>query len=329
MNDPSKLRFVSSSLDISKLENVVHLENKITARCPACTAEGGDTLGVHLVVYADGNYGCVKHQGDKDHSRCIWKLVGLNRKLDPIEEQRWRRRRAQEQIEKSRKCELIRAAKSSRGNLIEKYEWTIGSVIQESPQSPCVPNVETCPRRFLGSLFRPRDLLWTGEVNETGQPHHTTHWRTCKEWLNAPQGTRIGPYVAPSTWRPGSFSRSNTNVLTDPYTVLDFDGLDGIQPQTPEQKMELVNAGLALTRWLRDVLHWQLAAILLTGSKGAHVWFRTPPSPILDSLNTVHREFGLDSKLIGHPAQPCRLPGHAHPKTGNLSRVIWLQQPIY
>lgn len=327
MNDPSSARFAVSSLDLSRLENMVHLENKITARCPACAADGGDNKGNHLVIFPSGGYGCVRYQGDKEHNRRIKKLVGLNREMDPLEEQLWRRNRAQEQIEKIHKNELIRAAESNRSKIIERYDWDLGSVTLESPQPPFEPAVQTCPRRFLGALFRPGDLLWTGELNDTGQLRHTIQWRTCEEWLNAPQGMRIGPHVAPSVWKQGSFSRSTSNVLSDPYVVLDFDGLDGIQPQTREEKIALVRAGLALTRWLRDALHWQLAAILLTGSKGIHVWFRTPPPIALKSLKDVYLQFGLDHLLIGHPAQPCRLPGHPHPKTGNLSRVIWLRHP--
>ena len=328
MSTTSEPNMAVLCLDLSLLYNVVYHGTKITARCPACTAEGADTLGIHLVVYPNGKYACVKYQGDKNHNRHIWKLVGLKRKLDPIEERRWRQCRAQEQIEKRRKTELLRAAKSNRDRLIEQHGWSIASVVSESPQSPSDIVVETCPRRFLGSLFLPDDRLWTGELNSTGQPHNSVHWKTCDEWVSAPQGTPIGPYVSPATWKPAIYSRTNTNVLTSPYVVLDFDGLDGIQPTTPEEKDALVNAGLAFTRWLRDVLHWQLCAILLTGSKGVHVWFRTPPGSVLDSLKTVHREFGIDPKLIGHPAQPCRLPGHPHPKTGNLSRVLWLQKPI-
>lgn len=64
------------SLDLSKLECVRSLPGKIIARCPACAEAGGDKRGNHLVIYPDGQYGCVAHQGDKRHRKRIMRLVG-------------------------------------------------------------------------------------------------------------------------------------------------------------------------------------------------------------------------------------------------------------
>lgn len=66
------------SLDVSKLQNVVKSPNgEIQCRCPACAAAGCDTKGEHLKIYADGKYSCAANQGDKEHSKQIYKLAGL------------------------------------------------------------------------------------------------------------------------------------------------------------------------------------------------------------------------------------------------------------
>jgi hypothetical protein len=66
-------------LDLHKLENVKHAGNGcIVARCPACAAEGHDSAGNHLKVYASGKYGCVTHKEDKEHTKTIFKLAGKN-----------------------------------------------------------------------------------------------------------------------------------------------------------------------------------------------------------------------------------------------------------
>jgi len=66
------------SLDISKLQNVVKSPNgDIQARCPACAAAGKDSKGVHLKIYVDGKYACAANQGDKEHTKEIYKLAGV------------------------------------------------------------------------------------------------------------------------------------------------------------------------------------------------------------------------------------------------------------
>jgi len=64
------------ALDLKKLEGVRRVGDKIIARCPACAASGHDERGEHVVLYPDGRFGCVKHQGDAEHRRLIWKLAG-------------------------------------------------------------------------------------------------------------------------------------------------------------------------------------------------------------------------------------------------------------
>lgn len=66
------------SLDLSKLQNVREQSGKTIARCPACAEAGMDETGEHLVIQADGRFGCVVHPGSagKPHRQRIAKLVG-------------------------------------------------------------------------------------------------------------------------------------------------------------------------------------------------------------------------------------------------------------
>ena len=66
------------SLDIAKLQNVREQGGKTIARCPACAEAGMDETGEHLVIQADGRFGCVVHPGagGKPHRQRIAKLVG-------------------------------------------------------------------------------------------------------------------------------------------------------------------------------------------------------------------------------------------------------------
>jgi hypothetical protein len=75
------------SLDASKLERVRCRGRKTIARCPACTEAGHDRRGEHLVINADGSYGCVLYPGDsadaKEHRKQIFALCG-DREIKPL-----------------------------------------------------------------------------------------------------------------------------------------------------------------------------------------------------------------------------------------------------
>jgi hypothetical protein len=68
-------------IDTNKLENVSRKEDsgKITARCPACAEAGADKTGEHLVIMADGKFGCAVNPGEAghDHRQRIFQLVGV------------------------------------------------------------------------------------------------------------------------------------------------------------------------------------------------------------------------------------------------------------
>ena len=147
------------------------------------------------------------------------------------------------------------------------------------------------------------------------------------EWQRHQSSPLIGPMTTPATWEPGTTSRSAKKVHAAPYTVLDFDGMDGNPPTTPDQLERHIEASLALIRWMREALEAELAAILFTGGKSLHAWIRTPDQDALQSIKNVADPLGIDPGLIGHPEHPCRLPGQVHSKTRKLSRVLWLQVP--
>ena len=52
--------------------------SKLVGQCPACAEEGGDKQRNHLVIQADGRFGCVIHPGaqGKAHRQRIFQLIG-------------------------------------------------------------------------------------------------------------------------------------------------------------------------------------------------------------------------------------------------------------
>jgi len=75
------------SLEVSRLENVRVRGGKTIARCPACGEAGHDQKGEHLVINADGRFGCVVYPGDsadaKEHRKRIFALCG-DREIKPL-----------------------------------------------------------------------------------------------------------------------------------------------------------------------------------------------------------------------------------------------------
>ena len=315
------------SLDINLLENLRSNNMKITARCPACAAAGNDRKGTHLFINVrTGQFGCAALPGDKEHRREIFAHVGIKSERDHQAERAWRRCRVKFGAEEAKGNLITARLRSERSKIIAAHTWTEADALADSPEQRSERLHD--PRHFLAALFPPDAVIWTGEVSHSGQNgKHATRWRTVSAWQDAPKHS-VGPLVSPATWAEGETSRAAANVASSPFVVLYFDGLDGIKPETPEKLREHIAASLAITRWLRDALAWELAAILFTGSKSIHAWFHSPPQASLESLKHTAPALGVDAGLIGRPEHPCRLPGWIHPKTGKPSRVLWLQQQI-
>lgn len=276
------------------------------------------------MILPSGKFACAAMPGDGEHRRRIFALVGVAGGRGSEVRPAWRERVAKEQRETLPRERLVAAVKAARAEIVASHEWKPADVWESSPQRIDCPQVAGCPRHFLGSLFPAEALVWTGEVFEGGE-RHAGRWRSVADWRAAPEGERVGPMVSPAVWRPGSASRAAGMVLRSPFTVLDFDGFDGVKPEGPAEIGKHVRASLALVRWMREELTWDLAALLWTGGKGLHAWFHTPSEVVLAELRDAAGPLGLDAGLIGRPEHPCRLPGHPHSRTGKVSRVLWLQ----
>lgn len=316
-----------SYLDLTLLENVRHRADDVISACPACREEGKDSDRDNLRVYAAGPFNCIAHPKDREHNRRIFALVGVRgeKALDPVEKRQWRERRARELQRERDVVALQETAKAHREKIIARWEWDLADVWENSPQRIDCQLVESDPRWFISSLFPQDSVVWAGEVHESGQEGiHGSRWKTVAEWHDE---QRVGPMTTPAIWKPGTLSRAAEFVIATPYVVLDFDGLDGRKPQTPHEIEVHLHTSLALIRWIREGLHWELAAILFTGSVSLHAWFHSPPQDVVESLKATAAALGMDAGLIGHPEHPCRLPGQIHAKTGGTSRTLWLQSP--
>jgi hypothetical protein len=317
-------------IDPSRLENARPKGMDIISACPACRENGKDRAGNNLRVFPSGAFHCIAHPKEREHNRRVLALVGIRddseSESDFDDHRAWKKHRIHERLRERDAAILRAAARKHRAAIIRRHSWSAAEVWEDSPQRIDDPFVESDSRHFLASLFPGNAILWAGAVHHSGTSHARC-WKTCSEWQLASEAP--GPMTTPATWKPGIHSRNAGNVLAAPYTVLDFDGFDGVKPATPDDLEAHLQASLAMIRWLREGMDWSLAAIIWTGSKSLHAWFHAPPADALQSLRNTAADFGIDAGLIGSPAHPCRLPGQRHEKTGGMSRVIWLAECLH
>jgi len=315
----------NDSLDLSRLEKLrQQAGGKLIARCPACAEEGGDRKGNHLAVFPDGRFACAARAGDEIHRREIFGLVGLRQPRPPQLASHSRRKNLSRTSRRAEGRPTEPTREKTRAHcrkLIERWRWAPEDIWDDSPTRP-KPAVDD-PRIFLAALFPPEARLWTGAVHHSG-PGHEDRWRTMEEWFDSPV-QELGPMTCPATWRSETTHRRADSVEASPYVVLDFDGPKGWKPTDSEDVVRHIAGSIAIVRWLRECRSWELAALVQTGSKSIHAWFRQPDPDTIESLRKHTEDLGIDAGLIGHPEHPCRLPGQRHEKTGRLSRTLWLQ----
>ena len=145
-------------------------------------------------------------------------------------------------------------------------------------------------RRLL-QLFGETDVIWIGDIKDSGLPAHARNFRTKREWDREEHCP--AQFTCPATFKPDSYSRSKSNVLTRPYLVVESDTL----------KKEEIGA---VFRWLNKYL--PLYAVVDTGSgRSIHGWFAMPPAKSVPLLKQTLMELGCDGKMFTE-SQPCRLP---------------------
>lgn len=162
--------------------------------------------------------------------------------------------------------------------------------------------------RLLLQLFEPSDVIWCGELNDSGRGENGGNFRTCDEWLKLDRP--LGCFTCGSTFKPGTISRSADNVVSRRFLVCESDTLSQIQ-------------SAAIFRWLQ--LTMRLRAIVCTGGKSIHGWFDFPNDEHLAQLRIILPVVGCDPKMFG-ASQPCRMPGAWRPREGGprLQTLLYL-----
>lgn len=197
-------------------------------------------------------------------------------------------------------------AERFRPEMFERFYWPVEEILRDSPLQVCERDAEDQFRTWL-RLWPPHCHVWIGDVFSSGKPEHRTHFRPITDWYQI--GPALGNYTCGSSFKPGSFRRSNENLNGHRFMVIESDSL---------AKDEVG----AIFAYLRRRLKYRLHCIIDTAGKSLHAWFDAPRDRVREGrLKAGLIAFGCDPKVFTY-SQPVRVPGAW--RDGKLQRLIWL-----
>ena len=187
------------------------------------------------------------------------------------------------------------------------FHWPFAQIVEDSPLLVAERDAEDQFRTWL-RLWPAHCHVWIGDVFNSGKPEHKTHFRPVADWYQI--GPAMGNYTCGSSFKPGSFQRSNANCNGTRFMVVESDTL----------AKDAVGAVFA---YLQRRLHYKLHCIIDTAGKSLHAWFDAPRDKVREArLKAGLVAFGCDPKVFTY-SQPVRVPGAW--RDGKLQRLIWLK----
>lgn len=214
---------------------------------------------------------------------------------------------------------LEEKAKASLPVILREYKWNVEDIEAESQGFYPVGGQTGM---FLERMFKLDDVIWVGEPETTGSQLYRTHFQPMREWywLNESHGTHWH-FTCASTFKPGTFSRSNINVQETKFLVVEGDSILG-DIQDDENYTKNKNACGGLFNWLRTSVKLELRAVVDAGRRSLHAWYDFPAMEKFEELKIVLPCLGADRAMF-KPTQPCRLPGVTR-DNGKEQRLLWI-----
>jgi len=203
-----------------------------------------------------------------------------------------------------RKEDIRRRAANSKELILREWAWPYADILAQSPTK--LPDNHSADWRSLMGLFNDADVIWTGDIYDSGKEEHADRFRTKEQWLQLDYAP--GQFTCPATFKSGSFARSNENVVARRFLVVESDELTRDQVG-------------GIFRWLSEKVRLNLRAIVDTAGKSLHAWFDYPAQDVVGDLKLVLPQLGCDPKLFT-TSQPVRLPGAL--RDGKYQRLVWL-----
>jgi hypothetical protein len=191
--------------------------------------------------------------------------------------------------------------------MFERFHWPVTRIVTDSPLQVSERDAEDQFRTWL-RLWPAHCHVWIGDVFSSGKPEHKTHFRPVSDWYQI--GPVLGNFTCGSSFKPGSYQRSNANCNGTRFLVIESDTL----------AKDEVGAVFA---YLQRRLHYKLHCIIDSAGKSLHAWFDAPRDKVREArLKAGLVAFGCDPKVFTY-SQPVRVPGAW--RDGKLQRLVWLK----
>jgi hypothetical protein len=213
-----------------------------------------------------------------------------------------KRRRVEIDRKEQARMALIQKAKGLSKVIMERFAWAPEEAWTSSPVSSSDQEKD---HQLLLSLFNADDRIWIG--NKPEDSGHERNFRTAAEWMAKDRAP--GNFTCPATFTDCAINRSNSNVKTRRFLVVESDELT-----TVEQ--------CSVYRWLNESGIMKLRALVSTGGKSVHAWFDFPREETLAELRIILPALRFDPRLFT-ASQPCRLPGAFRKEKGRWQSLIW------
>lgn len=223
------------------------------------------------------------------------------------------------------KPELALEAKQCLPAILRKFAWPLDELRASSPAT--IPSDPAEHFREYLKLYPSDDIIWIGEIYDSGKEVHRSNFRRVAEWVE--HARAHGPMVCPACFQPGVMSRCNMNVLERRFLVVESDTIDdetarklaADEPLTAADKLNNKLGCAAIFRWLREHVGLRLRAVVDSGNKSLHGHFDLPSPECLAELEIILPALKCDTALM-RPSQPVRLPGWN--RDGEFQRLLFL-----
>lgn len=245
-----------------------------------------------------------------DKIRSAWSLYQPT--LDPVA-------LAAAKAKAAKRHALEEKARASLPEILKQFKWDVEDIENhEAKLGRLGPTAH-----FLQRMFKPDDKIWIGEPEDSGQPSHDNHFRSQEDWIRIGFDHGINyHYTCASTFKFGTYSRANANVLETKYLIVEGDNVLGKKPETDYEKRQNENACGAIFNWLRTSVNLELRAVVASGNKSLHGWYTMPSLEKFEELKIILPQMGCDRAMF-KPTQPARLPGVVR-DNGNEQKLLWI-----
>lgn len=290
--------------------------DRLVGQCPACAEDGGDSLGNHLVVFPDGRFGCVKHQGDegREHRSRIARFLNLKGGL-----------KLPKRIDTSKEEKALAKTYAVLWKYIKKE---LGGKISDLGESAKIPS-EPKEQFLTWCRLRPAGKLsWVGKRFDSHQAF-ARHLYDLADPIQAERAWEtiecdMLDHTSGAHFHGKEGGRTKENLAGHIFLVVEHDGQKG--KPTP------LRAQVALLRYCQTVLSLKLLAVVSTAGKGFHGHFDASglSADMLQQIIKTLASLGADEAVLrrcntripGAIRQPD--PDKPDKPFGGLQELLWL-----